>query len=660
MSADPRALLAEASVLHRAGKVEEAIAAYKSAARLAPGNGDVHRMLALALLQAGQAKEAVRAARQARDLAPRNPNTHVLMGAGLLLAGDPAKALAAFDQAAALNPGLLEAHFQAGNALAALGRHAAAIARYTQALAIDPRAPEALMNRATAYARLARHGESLADCERLVEMQPWMPVHHIAKANTLLDMGDLPAALAAAEAALALGPTAVEALVVVYQVALAQGDLDGANKALERAIQTGQAPADLRVRHAHLLRLREQLPAALSECDAVLQAHPRSAAALQERGEIKRALDDAAGALADADAAIAIQPQFGLAQLTRAGALGDLGHGADARGAVDRALRAAPKEPRVLFVRAAQDLARGRWAAGWAGYEQREHTLPPPFEPLPFPRWDGKARPDLLVILGEQGIGDVLQFARLLPWLVERGLAVRLLTRPGLVPLLRDMLPDVDVAEESAGTEAASGNIQWAPLASLPLLLGPDPAHWPSVPYLHPRPDRVAKWAHLREKGGLLVGLNWQGNPSRLIDVGRSAPLAAMAPLAELAGVTLVSLQHGVAGTQVEQVPFAERILTLGGDVDSDGTFLDRAAILSHLDVMVTTDTSVAHLAGAMGVRAFVALRAVADWRWGEEGEQSVFYPSLRLFRQAEAGNWPELFGRIARAVRALAPAGAV
>ncbi len=656
MSVDPRALLAEASNLHRAGKMEQAIDAYKSAARLVPGSIDVHRMLALALLQAGRPKEAVRSARQARDLAPRDPNTHVLMGAGLLLAGDPAKALAAFDQAASLHPGLLEAHFQAGNALAALGRHSAAVARFTQALAIDPRAPEALMNRATAYARLERHAEALADCEKLVEMQPWVPVHHIAKANTLLEMGNLPAALAAAQAALALAPAAVEALVVVYQVALAQGDLDAAAAAMVRAIETGNAPPELRVRYAHLLRLREQFDAALAECESALRAQPRSAAALHERAEAKRALDDAAGALADADAAIAIQPQFALAQLTRAGALGDLGHGAEARGAVDRALRAAPKEPRVLFARAAQDLARGRWADGWAGYEQREHMLPPPFQPLPFPRWDGIARPDLLVILSEQGIGDVLHFSRLLPWLLERELPVRLMVRAGLVPLLKDMVPQVDVVADTDALPEGAGSIQWAPLASLPRLLGADPAHWPPAPYLSPRADRLAKWAHLREKGGLLVGLNWQGNPSRLIDVGRSAPLAAMAPLAELPGVTLVSLQHGPGSEQLAQVPFGDRIVTLGPDVDSDGIFLDRAAILSQLDVLVTTDTSAAHLAGALGTRAFVALRAVPDWRWGEDGAFSLFYPSLRLFRQSKAGDWSGPFTRIAQAVQALSP----
>ena len=657
MSADPRALLAEASVLHRAGKVEQAIEAYKSAARLAPGSVDVHRMLALALLQAGHAKDAVRAARQARDLAPRDPNTHVLMGAGLLLAGDPAKALAAFDQAATLHPGLLEAHFQAGNALAALGRHSAAIARFTQALAIDPRAPEALMNRATAYARLERHAEALADCERLVEMQPWVPLHHIAKANTLLEMGDLPAALAAAEAALAKAPGAVDALLVVYQVALARGDLDAAAAAMVQAIATGQAPAELKVRYAHLLRLREQFDAALAECQTALETHPRNAAALHERAEAKRALGDAAGALADADAAIAIQPQFALAQLTRAGALGDLGHGAEARRAVDRALRSAPKEPRVLFARALQDLSRGRWAEGWAGYDQREHILPLPFKPLPFPRWDGSSRPDLLVILGEQGIGDVLHFSRLLPWLLERDLPVRLMVRAGLVPLLTDMFPNVDVVAEDAAPEPPAGTIAWAPMASLPRLLGADPAHWPPVPYLRARADRLAKWAHLRQQGGLLVGVNWQGNPSRLIDVGRSAPLAAMAPLAALPGATLVSLQHGPGSEQVAQVPFADRILTLGPDVDSDGIFLDRAAILAQLDVLVTTDTSAAHLAGALGTRAFVALRAVPDWRWGEEGEFSLFYPSLRLFRQTKAGDWSGPFTHIAQAVQALSPA---
>ncbi|WP_051356702.1 tetratricopeptide repeat protein [Azorhizobium doebereinerae] len=660
MSPDPRAVLAQASQLHRAGQLDAAIDAYRTAARLAPGFLDAHRLLALALLQAGRAKDAVRAARQARDIAPRDPNSHILVGAGLLLAGDAQKALAAFDDAAKLAPGLIEAQFQAGNALAALGRHAAAAERFTRALAIDPRSVEALTNRATAYARLERHAEALADCERLIAMQPWVPIHHVSKAGTLLEMGDVAGALAAAETAIAAGPRYADAYHIAAQAKASLGDLPGACALMARAVElNGDARPELKVRLAHMRRLNSEFAAALELCDAVLATHPRLAEALVERADVHRALGAAAAALADADAALAIQPDAPLANLARASALADLGRSADMRVAIGRAARAAPREPRVLFTKAGLDLATGAWAAGWAGYEAREHMLPPPFTPPPFPRWDGRTPPQDLVILAEQGIGDVLQFARLLSLVADRGLPARLFISAALAPLVATIEPRIPVTHDISHIPADAPGTFWLPLASLPAVFAPDPAMWPTVPYLQAPQDRVAKWAHLRAPGNFLVGINWQGNPSRLIDIGRSAPLAAFAPLAAVPGVTLVSLQHGAAAAQVGEVPFGERIVTLGADVDADGIFLDRAGVMANLDLVVTTDTSAAHLAGALGRPAFVALRATPDWRWGLEGEHSLYYPSLHLVRQQRAGDWDGVFAAIAGLIAARVSGGA-
>nr|WP_280960285.1 tetratricopeptide repeat protein [Azorhizobium sp. AG788] len=653
MSSDPRALLGQASALHRAGRMDEAIEACRAAAKVAPGFLDAHRMLAFALLQVGRAKEAVRAAQKARDLAPRDPNSHLLVGAGLLGQGDATKALAAFDEAAKLAPNLLEAHFQAGNALAALGRFPAAIERYNRALTLDPRSVEALTNRATTYARLARHAEALADCERLIEMQPWSPLHLVAKASTLLEMGEPVPALAAAEAAMAAAPTFAEAFHVAGQAKAALMDISGAIDLMTQALALEPQPRPtVRVHLARLLRMEERFAEARSQCDLALADQPRLAPALAERAEIRRAEGDSAAAVRDADAAIAVAPDFTPALLVRAAALADLGRPDEMRTAVGRALRAAPRDPAALVAKSSLDLARGEWAAGWLGYEQRENLLPPPFLPPAFPRWDGVAPVQDLVILAEQGIGDVLQFGRLLSLAADRGLPARLHARPALAPLAALLEPRIPVVTDISGIAPDAPGTFWLPLASLAKLFAPDPAMWPVAPYLTAPAERVAKWAHLREGGGFRVGINWQGNPSRLIDVGRSAPLAAFAPLADLPGVRLISLQHGAAAEQIASVPFADRIETLGEGVDADGIFLDRAGILVHLDLVVTTDTSTAHLAGALGRPGLVALRAVPDWRWGESGEHSLFYPSLRLMRQETAGDWTGLFTRIAAAVK--------
>ncbi|MGU3493004.1 tetratricopeptide repeat protein [Xanthobacteraceae bacterium A53D] len=657
LSADPRALLGQASELHRAGRMDEALDAYRAAARLAPRFPDAHRRLAFALLQMGRAKEAVRAAERARDLLPGDPTSHVLVGAGLLLSGEPQKALAAFDQAVRIAPSSLEAHFQAGNALAVMGRHGDAITRYSRALEIDPRAPEPRMNRATALSRLGRNEEALADCQTLVEQQPWQAMHHVGKASTLLAMGQPKAALAAAEAALAVAPDAADALYVAAQ-AKAIDDLPAAIALLDKAVSiAGNARPDWQVRLAFMLRLDGRLEAALAACDRALKVAPRLAEALVERAEVLRALGQPQAALADADRAIALLPDLAQAQITRAGALGDLGRGREARAAVDRAVRAAPQEPRVRHAKAQTDLAEGRWAEGWAGYQAREDMLPPPFTPPPVPRWDGRTPPADLVVLAEQGIGDVIQFARLQPLLADRGVPARLYVSAGLAPLVSTIEPRIPTFSDLSGIPADAPGTFWVPLASLPGLIEPDPAHWPAVPYLRAPEHYATRWSTLRDRPGLKVGINWQGNPSRLIDIGRSAPLSAFASLAEIPGVTLVSLQHGPAARQIGEVPFGDRIVFFGDEFDAEGIFLDRAGAMAHLDLVISTDTSVAHLAGALGRPGIVALRAAPDWRWGLEGEQCAFYPTLRLFRQARAGDWDELFARIAAEVRRLAGA---
>lgn len=652
MSPDPRAVLAEAAALHRAGQMEAAIDGFRRAAALQPSFTDAHRMLAMALLQTGRPKEAVQSARTASNLAPNDPHALLLLGVGLQAAGQAEKALAQFDKAVKLAPGFGEAQFQAGNALAALGRFKDAVARYSRALELDPRAVEALANRAVALGRLKLHAESLADFDRLIALQPWMPMHAANKGGLLLEIGDIAGAAAVAEKALETAPRDADLLFLLGQARFAAVDLEGARAAFQQALEVAPGRSHIRVLLAQVLRRLEALTEAIEQCDAVLERDPRHAGALYERGEAKRAAGDAAGALADLDAALAIAPRHVEAAVARSYVLADLGRAAEVRPAIERALRNGPKHPDAVFHLSMDDLALGRWAKGWAGYEERARIVPPTYKPLPFARWDGKETPSELVVLGEQGLGDAIQFARLVPLLAERGIPVKFLVRAPLAPLMTTLHPGIAVISDEADLDLSAPGLRWVPLGSLPLLIAQDPAAWPSVPYLAAEPERARQWRHVRETGDFVIGITWQGSTRRDIDVGRSAPLGAFAPLAAVPGVKLVAIQRNAGAEQVDEVPFKGRLLRLDADFDADGAFLDSAALLQHLDLVVTTDTSMAHLAGALGRPAIVALKAVPDWRWGREGEASVFYPSLTLVRQTKAGDWAGVFEAIADMVR--------
>ena len=655
MQPDPRLVLAQAATLHRSGQVDAAIEGFRQAARLQPSWPDPHRMLAMALLQSGRAKEAVQSARTVSNLMPNDPHAHLLLGVGLMTAGQPDKAISAFERAIRIAPRLGEAQFQAGNALAATGRFKEAVARYDKALEIDPLGVEALVNRAVALARLKRRDEALADLDKLIGLQPWAAMHHVNKAALLLEGGDsaVPDAIAAVQKAIEIAPKDPDAWSLLGQARLAGGDVDGARAAHEQAVAAAPDRPDLRVPLVQVLRYQEAFPEAKAHADAALKVAPRFVGALYERAEALRALDEPAAALADIDALLALESRHARALVVRAIILMDLNRAEEARGALDKAARLAAEEPDVRLHLGQDDLARGRWEKGWIGYEARGAILPPTYAPLPFTRWDGKETPQRLVVLVEQGYGDAIQFARLVPLLADRGITVRFLTRAPLVPLFRTLDPRIEVSADLDDLAQTEPGLRWVPLGSLPRLLARDPSTWPATPYLKAEPDRIRQWSHAREEGDFLVGITWQGSTRRVLDIGRSAPLAVFAPLAGIEGVRLVAIQRGPGSEQLDQVGFRGKVLKLDEDFDADGAFLDTAALLQNLDLVVTTDTSMAHLCGALAVPALVALRTVPDWRWGRAGGQSIFYPSLELVRQTTPGDWDDVFARITQKVRA-------
>lgn len=657
MQKDARAELARAAALHRDGRLDEAIALYRGMLKSMPGTFDVERLLVMAFLQRGRLKEAHAAARKARDAHRTNPHAHLMMGAVLQAEAKWDRALDAFEKAASLDPGVAEAHYLAGNMLAQLGRLAEAVVRYDHVLALDPQLEDALANRAVALSRLGRPEAALADSDRLLDLRPNDPRHHLTRAGTLLELGRFPEAVAAADAALRMSPKLADAHFLRGQGLIGQADIAGGRAAFAAAVAL---VPDHPTFQPALVRTERQLgntdtAAALAE--TAIARSGTSAPLWQELAEVRRELRNAAGALEAADRALALDPDFPAALTTKAQLLLDSGRDAEARPLADRAHAVDPAFPMAIYLRATDDLAHGRWDTGWAQYESRASFLPPPYKPLPFARWDGRAVPRELIVVGEQGIGDLIQFGRLIRLLADLGIPTRFLTKARHVPLLSRIDARVPVIADLSGVDCEADGLFWVPLASLPGLIAPDPALWPAPPYLTADPARVARWTGLT-KGGFSIGICWQGDPSPSVDVGRSVPLDLFAPLAALDGVELVSLQRGAGAEQLDSCLFAGRIVRPGPDLDADGTFVDTAALLQHLDLVVTPDTSMAHLAGARGRPAVVALKQAPDWRWGRAGERTSLYPSLTLVRQETPGDFASVFMRIARMVADLKAGG--
>ncbi|GAB0119306.1 tetratricopeptide repeat protein [Acidisoma sp. 7E03] len=289
-------------------------------------------------------------------------------------------------------------------------------------------------------------------------------------------------------------------------------------------------------------------------------------------------------------------------------------------------------------------LLQGRLAEGWVEYDWRFH-LPgaAPFLPEALrqgrPLWDGGPLPGPLMLVGDQGFGDVIQFSRYVPWVLERVRDVRLGASDALAPLLGRVFPRLRVATRVADYADFTACL---PLSSLPRLHGTTCETIPLPVPMAPEPGRVAIWRERLQvalpEGLRRIGLVWAGRPTHGHDAWRSIPFARLAEaLAGLAGITLVSLQLGERAAERAGYAGAAPVFDAAPFLSD---YEETAAALAALDGVVTVDTSVAHLAGSLRLPAAVLLPATPDWRWGLSGERSAWYPSLRLYRQPALGDW--------------------
>jgi Flp pilus assembly protein TadD len=343
--------------------------------------------------------------------------------------------------------------------------------------------------------------------------------------------------------------------------------------------------------------------------------------------------------------ALSLKPGLLDANRNLALALNEAGRLEESLLAYDKALSLAPKDAHLRWGRACLLLLMGDFSRGWEEYEARwniDGAKPPQ---ATGPEWNRETPAFACVLVhAEQGFGDTIQFLRFVFPLIERGHRVELRVQDKLVRLLGEV-GGINISGFSSPLPKFDCQI---PLLSLPRLLGNPPT---TSAYLSPEPELVKKWQPRLPQEGLKIGIAWQGTPNVAVDRGRSAPLAAFAPLFK-SGVKLISLQkhHGL-----EQLPDLPGIIDLGPEFDSGpDAFIDAAAVIASLDLVVSTDTAMAHLASALGHPVWLALKKVPEWRWGMTGEESPWYPSMRIFRQEISGDWGPVFAKMAHELKIL------
>ncbi len=342
----------------------------------------------------------------------------------------------------------------------------------------------------------------------------------------------------------------------------------------------------------------------------------------------------------------------GLLHLHRAEALSELGRFSEALADAQRALALSPDNDEVRYGASMIELLHGRWREAWPHYERRiavKVGIPENFVAPPWPQWQGEPLHDeLLVLRGEQGLGDHIQFAMLGSHLGRQGLRVALWTEPTLQRLFA-RAAHVERAVSSTAALDGIDAIRWTSTMSLPGVLGITPDTIPTLsPYLSAEPGLHDLWKARIGADGFRVGLVWAGNQQNIKGRRRSIAFERLAPLLAIPGVRWFSLQVGERAGDVARLPLGTITDLSTGLTD----FSQTAAALSNLDLVITIDTAVAHLAGAMGRPVWIMLHFLPDWRWLLADGSSRWYPTARLFRQTTSGDWGDVCARVADSLR--------
>jgi tetratricopeptide (TPR) repeat protein len=606
-------------------------------------------LCAVLLNTTGRHDRALAACEYALALRPDFVEALINRGVALLALDRFDDALASHDRALALEPDRVDALTNRGNVLTRLERHAEALGSYDRALALEPDHVDALTNRGDVLRRLRRFEQALPDYDRALALQP----DHVAALNnrglTLRDLQQCEAALASFDRVLAVRPQDPQALTNRGAVLHDLKRYAEAVASYDRALDVRPDDAETLTNRGLALQALDRHDEALASHERALLVAPENASALNNRGVALYRLKRLAQALASYDSALAARPGYAQALSNRGVVLEDLGRFEEAAASYELALAAQPDDADAHFLLGMSWLRTGDFDRGWREYEWRWRSDLAGIAPRHFmqPRWRGgdEIAGRTILLHGEQGFGDAIQFCRYAPLVAARGARVILEVAAPLRALMGGLSGVAQVI--TRGDPLPAFDLH-CPLLSLPLAFATRLGTIPSaVPYLRmPMRPGISGDPRLQTAQGPRIGLAWSGNPAHRKDRDRSIGLRMLAPLLQHEG-TFVSLQ--------KDVPAADAELLAHGDIlhcgDELVAFSDTAARVAPLDLVISVDTSVAHLAGALGKPVWLLLPHVPDWRWLLHRNDSPWYPTARLFRQDATGVWDGVVARVCDAL---------
>lgn len=659
MNASVQQALQGVMALAQQSRFVEAKAACARILALHPNDPNACYIGGMLAFQTGETQRGIELMEKALRANPANAAGLYNLGVMLQAAGRNEDAVARYDQCLKATPAHAGAWNNRGNALSALGRMDDAIASFDRAIKLQANNIEALINKGGALLKAGRFDDAIACYDRVIAIRADIPEAHVGRGDVLLNLQRTPEAVASYDRALRLRPNYPEALKGRQLAAKGAAMIDGEIERLRALALANPQSADAQYEFASALAEGRRFEDALAACEAALALAPTASRA----GALKAAMlvelwrhDEAVAAAQDV---LTREPSNMDALFQRASALMLQGRVHDALVDLERLIAMEPALPRGPFAKALCCLLLGDFANGWPAYESRFDTAnyrrnsggnrALDVKPLRAPERSDVAGKRVLV-LDEQGVGDTIMFASIIPDLVGVASRVDLVVEPRLVALLQHSFPAADVhgwpdleavvARESPDVRIMTG--------SLGHLFRRDAASFPGAPYLRADAQKRDAWrARLDARGRKIVGVSWRGGSDRTRADARSIGLADFMPVIGRDDFVCVSLQYGDVDADIAAFEKAHGRRVLHFPASETNDLDDLAALIAACDAVVTVQNTNVHLSGALGVPCYAIIPEMPEWRYQMSGAKLPWYGSVEVFRRRADLSLEALFEQI-------------
>lgn len=614
-----------------------------------PTHAEALHLLGIISCQIGDSNKSLVLFQQAIEIDPNNPIFHCSLAEILKEIGRLEESIACYHKALVIKPDFAEVFCDLANVYHCQKNDSKAIGCYQKALQLKPDFVEAYYNLGNCYLEQREFEKAICQYQRALDLNPGYADAHFNLGIGLFELGKFDDAMAAYQKALALKPDRVEVhynMAIVYQ---AQSNFKKAIAAYQKAIMLEPDFPQAYNNMGNAYQNQGDAKTAIACFQKALQLKPDYTESHYNLGKSYHDLNRYQDAIACFQKALQIAPGFYKACNNLAKTYQDLRQVEKATHFYSRALELKPDYAEAHFNFATLHLLTGNFKEGWNGYEWRfrcrdwKRTYPYRYH---TPRWSGENFSGRkLYVHSEQGFGDSIQFIRYLPLVKARGGTVIFETMEPLLELFKNY-PGIDelVTPSSDGQPAVACDL-CTPLLSLPSIFGTTLNTIPAdIPYLFADSLKTAYWQRRLSSPGFRIGLVWAGKPSHGNDHARSFRLEDYAQLTGICGTQFYGLQKGKAAEQATKLAARINLSNLGEQFED---FADTAGVIANLDLVISVDTAVAHLAGAMGKPVWVLLPFVPDWRWFFDRNDSPWYPTMRLFRQEKHGDWMTVLRRV-------------